>query len=41
MFEMRLDCVPPLHLCEAIQNTPKTGGLTDLKYYALLTREAI
>ena len=35
------NCVPRRHLCEAIKTKPKTGGLTDLKYYALLTRGAI
>ena len=35
------NCVPRSHLCEAIKTKPKTGGLTDLKYYALLTRGAI
>ena len=35
------NCVPRRHLCEAIKAKPKTGGLTDFKYYALFTREAI
>ena len=35
------NCVPRRHLCEAIKTKLKTGGQTDLKYYALLTRGAI